>query len=240
MPHRDKLLPQLDAFIKDSSSASDEIVSFNSHIGRIVDLVLLVTKYTEEKLESIVDRATSGGLMQVITDKVLAQLGVVKLTKEVVRDRFKQHTQQVVKEIDKVLEEGEKILDILKRLENSLHGVRNLVTEEYGKVIASKEEILFKLCEIIGANSKHRRGLDSRLELLGQVGKYRTEAYEHVKATMTRLQEIRDAVDDLKQRVAVPAPDLEFDLGIIASGLRILEAARSSDLAKSRERSRRG
>lgn len=225
--YRNELVLDFDRFIEITSIASDDLLDYNSHIGRAVEIVLSLTRWTKRRINEIAIKNVSKGALHSVTDKVLSQLRSATFTEKALLDLYIKHTQAVENEIDRLITEAQALLTVLKDLDDRLGVVHSIVVRESSQVIIYKEEILSQLWTILGGKSRQQGDIERQLELFGQ---YRAKAYAHVSGTMLRLQEIRAGLEDLLGRVRAPessAIPLSVHIESIQSGLDRLEAVRS-------------
>lgn len=232
--YRNELVLEFDGFIETARIASYDLQRYNSHIGRAVDNILATTRWTMRALDDIAFRDSSKSAVQVFVSSSLPWIFKgVENTERAVVDQYIQHTRVVEDEISKLIGEAQALLLLLNNLEDRLDIIHGIVTRENGHTMESKEEILTKLWTLLGGNRDLLNKMNRHLALLGDVGKYRQNAYAHVSGTILRLQEIGAGLEDLRERVGTPEllrdrsdVPLAIHLESIQSGVERLEASR--------------
>ena len=185
-------------------------------------------------LDDIAIRDASRGAINVfLHEKVLWPLRPVEPTEAALLDQYIQHTRAVEDEINKLVEEAQKLLLVLVNLETRLDVIHDIVARENGHALASREEILSHVWTILGGNRNTLGRVDRQMKLLQDVGNYRATAYAHVSGTVLRLQGIAAGLEDLRERVGAPEMlrgrvhvPLMVHMESIQSGVERLEAGR--------------
>ncbi len=174
-------------------------------MGRAVDNVISITRWTTRVLDGIIERDSSRGLVNAfINDKLLAPFQPIKFTESILLDQYIQHTRLVEEEINQLIAEAQALLSVLANLENRLDVIHGLATRDGMQAKALKEDILSELWSMVGGNRGKLSKMDRQLDLLQQVGQYRRNAYAHISGTILRLQAMGAGLEDLRERVGSP------------------------------------
>ncbi|KAI9793996.1 MAG: hypothetical protein M1816_006621 [Peltula sp. TS41687] len=235
MVDRNELLLEFAGFIETAGKASYQLQTYNIRIGGTVDHILAINRWTKRALEDIALRDSSRGAVQsFFGDKLQWLSNRSGSSEKALVKQYIQHTGRVQEKINKVIAEAEDLLGVLNNLDQRLEVIRGIVDDENGQAMQSKEEILTQLWTMVGGNRGELSKTNRRLKLLGEVGQYRQNAYAHVSNTITRLQQIGGALQQLQEHVGAPELDEEdsdvpfvVHLETIQSGIERLEASRN-------------
>jgi len=114
---RNELVLEFDGFIDTAKLASWDLTRFNSHVGRAVDSVIAITRYTSRVLDGIQEQEDSrGSIIAFVNDKLLAPFQPNKFTERLVLDQYIKHTGAVEDEIRKLITDAQALLMILTNL----------------------------------------------------------------------------------------------------------------------------
>ena len=123
--------------------------------------------------------------------------------------------------------------------------IYDFVTRTQKSVQSRKDEILWTIWTLVGANNRHLHNLNSQLSLLRRVDSQRTDAVKQVSELIVELEKIQAGLDDLRDRVAEPElargkADMPLSVHIetIDRGVERLEEARSRIRAVENDRIR--
>lgn len=199
---RNELVLEFDGFIETARIASYDLQSFNSHVGRGVDIVLSTARWTQRVLDDMdVKQASRGVIPTFFQDTLLAPFRPVQFTKDRLLDQYIQHTRIVSAEIERLLDEAQALLLVLKNLEDRLEVIHSVATHNNIAAQASKDEILTHLWTLIGGNRGKLGNYNKQLTLLRQVGQYRKVAWAHISGTILKLQRMHTELEQLRTRV---------------------------------------
>ena len=126
------------------------------------------------------------------------------------------------------------MLSILENLDGRLDVIAGIATRDGFKAEENREELFAYLWTKLGGNRSSVKKLNGQIELLNNVGQYRRIAWAHVTNTIVKLQSIRDNLEDLRERVAMPetvgtdSVPLEVHIESINLGIQRLEEQRDS------------
>ena len=132
---------------------------------------------------------------------------------------------------------------LLDSLEHDLVVLHEIVSRENASLIMEKSSLLAELWTLLGGNRRHLADLDKRVQMLKEIGDYRTDAKAHVDKSLVAVQQLGDDMEELRVRVAAPAIiedriPIEVQLRSIQSGLERMRSTRRQiqDAASARRR----
>lgn len=196
---------EFDGFIDTAKIASWDLTKFNSHVGRAVDSVISITRWTSRVLDGIQERETSRGIIGAfVNDKLIAPFQPAKFSERLVLDQYVEHTRAVEEEISRLVIEAQALLTVLNNLEDRLEVIHGITVRDGVQVQASKDETLSELWAWLGGHRGKINKLNGQLNLLKEIGNRRKTALAHVSGTLLKLQEISSGLEDLRERVAAP------------------------------------
>lgn len=198
---RNELVLEFDGFIETARIASYDLQRFNSRIGRAVDTVLSTTRWTTRVLEGIQEREADEGVLQQWAAVVFSPFQAAKFTESALLSQYMTHTALIEEEIQKLILEAQALLGVLGNLEDRLDVIHGISARDGMKALQTREELLAELWTFVGGNRKQLSKATRQLDLLRQVGRYRKSAWNHVSATIVKLQAIGSGLEDLRERV---------------------------------------
>ncbi|KAM3086487.1 hypothetical protein ACMFMG_000620 [Clarireedia jacksonii] len=202
---RNELVLEFDGFIDTAKLASWDLTRFNSHVGRAVDSVIAITRYTSRVLDSIQEQEDSrGSIVAFVNDKLLAPFQPNKFTERLVLDQYIKHTGAVEDEIRKLITDAQALLMILTNLEDRLEVIGGIAVRDGLQAQADKDETLSQLWAWLGGHRGKINKLNGQLDLLKQIELRRKIAFAHVSGTLLKLQEMGAGLEDLRERVGTP------------------------------------
>lgn len=237
MRRRDHLLSEFEIFVEVAALASDNCLTFNTHIGGTVDHVVHITRWTKRAIEEIEVRNATRGTLQSVIDTAMTQLGLTssESVEEALLGRYIQHTRSVLAAINKLISEGKDLLGLLENLEGRLRSVELIAFDEEGKVKASEKAIKSQVWTLMGVNRVERERMEAQSRLLAAIKSKQKDAVVHVSRSIFLLKQIGSEMEQLSNQAedsaAPPRQDdnpLSVQLETIQSGLKRLEAVRSS------------
>ncbi|KAA8575687.1 hypothetical protein EYC84_004803 [Monilinia fructicola] len=188
---RNELVMEFDGFIDTAKIASWDLTKFNSHVGRAVDSVISITRWTSRVLDGIQERETSRGIIGAfVNDKLIAPFQPAKFSERLVLDQYVEHTRAVEEEISRLVIEAQALLTVLNNLEDRLEVIHGITVRDGVQVQASKDETLSELWAWLGGHRGKINKLNGQLNLLKEIGNRRKTALAHVSGTLLKLQEI--------------------------------------------------
>ena len=240
-----ELVFEFNTFIDAASQASWDLETFNSHVGRTVDKVLLTARWTQRALDDIAGPNGTRGRIGRFVSTVLAPFQPVKYTEDVVLDQYIKHSDAVQNEISDLLGEAQAVFALLRSLEETLDAVHGIAVRDTQYAEASRDEVLALLWTKLGGNSKQVNKFESDLRTLKKIATYGQAAYTHIAAAVLKLQAMSAEIDQLKERLVSVDPipgrpeiPLSIHLENIQMGVQRLEEARAVTRDKRAEYSR--
>jgi len=115
--------------------------------------------------------------------------------------------------------EAQGILRLLTKAEDHLSLIYDITSRSSSSIASRRDEILWTVWTLVGANSKRLHNLAQQLALLRQVDAQRSSAVEQVSALILELEGIQAGLGDLRDRVA--EPELAAVAGTSTSAPRI-------------------
>lgn len=152
-------------------------------------------------------------------------------SQEILAGTFAQSLSVLSDSLAKLIVMAEASLHELDKLEARLGTIHSVIAREDSSITAQRSELLAELWTRLGGNRAQMRSFGSNLQLLRELGNYRTRALAHVVAALQALQSLSADMEELRERVA--APDLaggeipiEVHARSIRSGLERLNEGR--------------
>lgn len=211
---REELVQEFDGYIDTARRSTSELQKFNTHVGSAVDSVISINKWTARYLDSFdgdLQRSQGnddgGGLLggfaswvfypfQPMTTGVFDERALV--------DKYIEHTSLVSDRISTLILEAQSVLRHLTKAEDHLSLIYEIVTRSSQSVESRRDQVLWTLWTLVGANSRRLQGLNAQLSLLKQVDAQRSAAVAQVSALIVDLERIEAGLGDLRDRVAEP------------------------------------
>lgn len=236
LPSRNELVFEFNGFIETARQASGDLSRFNSRIGRAVDQILSTNRWTLSVIDGVAaEEASRGSLGRWVSSNlnVFAPFQPVSLTRNALLDQYLRHTTAVEEQIVSLITEAQALLMILDNLDSRLDVIAAIATRDGMKVESGKDELLALLWTKLGGHRNSVNKMEKQLALLNDVGSYRRMAWAHVNGAVIKLMAIRDNLEDLRERVAMPETvgdvvPLEVHIQNINLGIERLEQQRDS------------
>lgn len=236
LPSRHELVFEFNGFIDTARQASHDLSRFNSRIGRAVDHILSTNRWTLQVIDGVAAQdAAQGSLGKWLSTNlnVFAPFQPIALSRNVLLDQYLRHTGAVEEQILSLITEAQMLLGILDNLDSRLDIISSIATRDDIKVTDNKDELLAQLWTKLGGNRNSVAKVDKQLTLLKDVGSYRRMAWAHVNSANIKLMAIRDNLEDLRERVALPETvgdvvPLEVHIQNINLGIERLEQQRDA------------
>ncbi|KAL8701973.1 MAG: hypothetical protein Q9224_000241 [Gallowayella concinna] len=202
LPSKSELVFEFDGFIETAGIASNDLQKFNSHVGRAVDNILATARWTKRVLDGVaLERGSRGTISAFFNDKMLAPFQPIKFTEAAVLQQYTEHTRIVESEINRLIDEAQALLGVLRNLDDRLDVIHGIAVRDDIHAQGSKEETMSQLWTMLGGNRKALGKYNSQLKLLKQVNMYRQTAIAHVAGTMLKLQAMGAELAELRERV---------------------------------------
>lgn len=201
---KNELVLEFDGFVDTAAIASVDLQKFNSHVGRAVDKILSINRWTMRVLEDISVRDASRSAIVTFfssDNRFLAPFQPLKFTEDALLDQYIQHTRVVEEEIQRLVTEAQSLLFVLHNLEDRLDVIHSIAIRDDIHAKTSREELFGQLWTKLGGNGKKVAKFNSELRLLSQMNIYRKNAIAQVSGTMIQLQKMGAELEDLRSRV---------------------------------------
>lgn len=231
---KEELVLEFDGFIDAARTASNDLQKFNTHVGSAVDSVISINRWTSRYIDGLANERDSRGWLGEWTSWVFSPFQPAVFSERVVLDKYVEHTSLVSDKIGNLIVEAQAVLRTLSKAEDHLGIIYDFVTRTQKSVQSRKDEILWTLWTLVGANTRHLHNLNSQLFLLRQVDSQRAGAVKQVSELIVELEKIQAGLDDLRDRVAEPElargrveVPLSVHIETINKGVERLEVART-------------
>lgn len=239
---KEELILEFDGFIDTAQTATSSLQRFNTRVSSTVDWVISITRWTSRNLEPFgqeprPDGSSGGritGYLGAWTDWLFSPFQPTLLSEQYLLDRYIEHTELVSDKVGQLIGEARAVLHTLARAEEHLDAVYSFVTRTHKTVQGRKDDILWTLWTLVGANNRRLANYNGQLALLRQVEGQRTRAVVLVNELVLELEKIQASLGDLKERVSevgLVQAQAELPLSVhietINLGVERLEAARS-------------
>ncbi|KUI70219.1 hypothetical protein VM1G_05913 [Cytospora mali] len=234
---REELVLEFDGYIDTARYASNDLQKFNTHVGSAVDSVISINRWTSRYLDGLVAaEQESKGLLGTLTSWVFSPFQPATFSERNLLDKYVEHTALVSDKIGDLIIEAQAVLRSLSQAENHLGSIFDFVARTQKSVQSRKEEVLWTIWTLVGANIKKIHNFNSQLSLLKHVDAQRSDAVKQVSELILELEKIQAGLDDLRDRVAEPEiamakmggrMPLSVHIETINRGVERLEDARS-------------
>lgn len=205
LPSRNELVFEFGGFIETARQASSELTHFNSKVGRAIDQVLSTNRWTLQVIDGVAEReASRGSVDRFFAETLFHPFQSGQVTERALLEQYIAHTRAIEESIAQLIIEAQALLGILQNLDDRLDIIHGITTRDGLSVKGSRDELFGQLWTKLGGNRSSKKKHDDQLYLLKQVSGYRKNAWEHVSATILRLESISAGLEDLRERVAAP------------------------------------
>ncbi|EGY17252.1 hypothetical protein VD0002_g10035 [Verticillium dahliae] len=212
LPARDELVFHFDEYIATARQTASDLQKFNTHVGSAVDSVISINHWTSRYLDALdastaaADADSAGTGLAVWTSWLFApfQPATVPFDERALLDKYIEHTALVSDRIAGLLVEAQAVLRLLTRAEDHLSLIYDVVTRSHRSVRDSRDDVLWTLWSLVGANNRRISDLNGQLRLLRAVDTQRSQAVSQVSALVVELEKIEAGLGDLRDRVAEP------------------------------------
>ena len=206
IPSKQELLFEINGFIATSTEAKDSLMNFNSHVNRACDSILSNGRWTQRELDELdvkeqeqANRRSSFGGW--IAHHLLYPFQPVEFLHSNLLKVYILHTGKIEEEIDRLLKEAQEVLQLLKNLEKNIFAITDIMNSDDNKVQASRDEVLASIWTKFGGNRNKLANSKNQLKALRSVTVHRDKAWQHVVATILRLQQMQGEIQVLKERM---------------------------------------
>lgn len=236
LPSRNELVFEFTGFIDTARQASSDLTKFNSRIGRAVDRVIGINRWTLQVIDGIAGKeASRGAINRLLGSMVLAPFNAGQGPTELVTEQYLEHARAVEEQIAELIIEAQALLAILQNLDDRLDVIQSISTRDGLSLKGNRDELFEQLWTWVGGNRASLRKNNEQKQLLNQVNAYRQSAWEHVSGTILKLQAIASGLEDLRERVGAPdvlgirPESLKMHIEHIQMGVERLEEQRSEN-----------
>lgn len=231
---KEELLLEFDQLIDTARGASRDLQKFNTHVGSAVDVVISINRWTSRYLDTLAAEKESQGLISDWTSWLFSPFQPASFSERSLLDKYVEHTVMVSERIARLIAEAQSVLRTLEKTEAHLDVIYEWATRTKQSVQGQKNEILWTLWTLVGANNKKLYRINDQLLLLRQVHAQRAEAAHQVSELIVELEKIQAGLDNLRESVAEPElarnrvdVPLSVHIDTINRGVERLDAARS-------------
>ncbi|KAK2063795.1 hypothetical protein LY76DRAFT_588107 [Colletotrichum caudatum] len=249
LPQRDELVYEFNEYIDTARLTAADLQKFNVHVGSAVDSVISINRWTSRYLDTLsASETTDVGVISQWASWFFYPFTptITPFSERTLLDKYIEHTAMVSERISSLIVEAQGVLLLLTKAEEHLNQIYDLVTRSSNSVKSRRDEVLWTLWTLVGANNKRLHNLNSQLSLLRQVDRQRITAVAQVSALIVDLEKIQAGLGDLRDRVAAPelvrdsaiAVPLTVHIETIDRGVERLEDARQRIRANENDRIR--
>ncbi|KZL83259.1 hypothetical protein CI238_07829 [Colletotrichum incanum] len=249
LPQRDELVYEFNEYIDTARMTAADLQKFNVHVGSAVDSVISINRWTSRYLDTLsASETTDVGVFSQWSNWLFYPFTptVTPFSERTLLDKYIEHTAMVSDRISSLIVEAQGVLLLLTKAEEHLNQIYELVTRSSNSVKSRRDEVLWTLWTLVGANNKRLHNLNAQLSLLRQVDRQRSTAVAQVSALIVDLEKIQAGLGDLRDRVAAPelvrdsaaAIPLTVHIETIDRGVERLEDARQRIRANENDRIR--
>ncbi|KAK1635964.1 hypothetical protein BDP81DRAFT_461346 [Colletotrichum phormii] len=249
LPQRDELVYEFNEYIDTARLTASDLQKFNVHVGSAVDSVISINRWTSRYLDTLsVSETTDVGLVSQWSSWLFYPFTptVTPFSERTLLDKYIEHTALVSDRISSLIVEAQGVLLLLTKAEENLNQIYEIVTRSSNSVKSRRDEVLWTLWTLVGANNKRLHNLNAQLSLLRQVDRQRVTAVAQISALIVDLEKIQAGLGDLRDRVAAPelvrdstiAIPLTVHIETIDRGVERLEDARQRIRAAENDRIR--
>jgi len=125
-------------------------------------------------------------------------------TEEAVIEAFLMSMDNIATHMVRLRDEAEISMGHLMRLEEHLMVLHEITHRDNKQLTAAQEDVLAELWTWLGGNKSKLRKMNSNLDLLKNVEKYRRKALAHIVVTLQVLHALDADMEELRTRVAAP------------------------------------
>ena len=230
-----ELVHEFDGFIETARLASKDLQTFNSHVGRSVDQVISLARWTKRTLQGIEDDEAARGAVA----RLLGPFRAAKQTEDKLVTQYLDHAAAIEDEIHRLVLEAQALLQVLQNLDDRLDVISSITARDTQTAAVSQAEVLAELWTRLGGNGPKLAKYERELAILLQVTRQRQHAFGYVAGAILQLQAMEAELEGLRERVAAPgnAPGLPLRVHIenIQLGLERLESGRQMQQRKEGE-----
>lgn len=241
---REELVLEFDEYIDIARMTASDLQKFNTHVGGAVDSVISINRWTSRYIDSLDPSDTSASKTSPSTMSNIASWlfypftpAIQPFDESLLLEKYIEHTSHVSSRIATLILEAQAVLRLLSKAENHLDLIYDITSRNSDSLSNKREQVLWNLWTLVGANNARLADLSAQLRLLRTVDFQRSTAVAQVSALILELEAIQAGLGDLRERVAEPSllegadgPAGKIPLSVhietIDRGVERLEAAR--------------
>ncbi|KAF5006490.1 hypothetical protein FDECE_7139 [Fusarium decemcellulare] len=213
---RDELLLEFDGYIETARQTTEDLQKFNTRVGSAVDAVISINRWTSRYIDSLAPEAEGSSStsslgpyssvaswaswlfhpFQPTTDHMFSE--------RMLLDKYVEHTALVSDRIASLILEAQAVLRLLTKAEEHLDIIFDVSKRSSADAASRRENVLWNIWTLVGANSNQLNSLSRQLALLRHVDAQRSSAVVQVTALILELKSIDAGLSDLRDRVAAP------------------------------------
>ncbi|KAF4975864.1 hypothetical protein FZEAL_7405 [Fusarium zealandicum] len=243
---RDELLLEFDGYVDTARQTASDLQKFNTHVGSAVDAVISINRWTSRYIDTLAPDAQDDSSLSSSSPVISWASWLFHpfqptpenvFNERVLLDKYIEHTALVGDRISTLILEAQAVLRLLTKAEDHLALIYDISSRSSADAASRRENVLWNIWTIVGANSHQLSSLSRQLNLLRQVDAQRSSAVAQVSALILELESIQAGLGDLRDRVAepellrngvggVPSIPLSVHIETIDRGVERLEDAR--------------
>ncbi|RDA82463.1 hypothetical protein CP532_4377 [Ophiocordyceps camponoti-leonardi (nom. inval.)] len=247
---RHELVLEFDGYITTARRIALDLQRFNAHVGSSVDAVISINRWTSRYIDSLGPSSSSSSSSSAGNDGasalvrfsswLLSPFSLFPATADhfserAILDQYMEHTSLVSDRIANLIVEAQALLRLLTKAEDHLSLIYDIASRSTALAASRREELLWTIWTLVGANSARLSSLSRQLGLLRRVDAQRSSAVVQLSALILDLESIQARLSDLRDSVADPrlaaAAGVHIPLAVhiqtIDRGVERLEDARS-------------
>ncbi|KAI5780211.1 hypothetical protein DFH27DRAFT_488819 [Peziza echinospora] len=201
---KDLLNDEIGRFVRDSKILTNLLRRLEAGVGGVVDRTVIMNNYAIFELDRVRNIETEGGsgYFQVLFLKPFffrnPQLSPIQQVRLQISAVFLESSTRLEKELRKLIEDAEVILDRLEQLEKHLSNIYTIINTENKRVTGEQDRVLAEIWTMLGGNKRKIKNFNRHQNLLENVGEYRARALEQVGRTLVQLQGMYAGLEELK------------------------------------------
>lgn len=195
---------ELERYIQLSMQTTEGLTKFNGHVGRAVDNILAMSKYTLRVLDGFQIEQESRGAIGQFWEGILAPFQPIKFTEDLLFNQFIDYTKTIEDEISNLLVEAEDIQMQLNLMESSTDIIGGIAYRDEKHASSKKDEIYSWLWTRLGGNRQRIGKVNEEIDFLRKITFDRKSAALHISTTILRLLDTKSQLENLRSRLALP------------------------------------
>lgn len=241
LPSRVELESELISFIDAAREASDDLAKYNARTSYVVDQLISTNRWTLAVLSEL---STLEAQKPAWSDSLAAinVFNIFSASKQNLQQRvFAQYVNHVTKTKDDIatlITFSEAVVAQLNNLDARLDTIAEIAMRDDSRIRRNHEEMLAEILSMVGGNRATKAANEANFELLRDVLRYRANAVQLVSATLLKLREISQGLENLRDGVAAPELvgyreeyPLQWHIDVVGRSLERLRNARGEAMA---------